>query len=230
MNTAAIPYLFIVSLCCSFYPTRGFYLFEELDIQITRANTTYMKSPTRPPDLFVMIFITARDHEGNGVGPEVIYVKTWAVKKTQEPEFDQTFGYVRDDVTDYTVGTDNVFRVKLYDQGVGYEPNVYMGSFEIDLMQLVREYGEDEVTEEKFGYIKNDTLKAEATVGYTLRYKIDHHPDHHHGYSQGVTTECPEEERDDDFEAEPINPMFHVHHDHHDPKWLTYTYPPDYDA
>lgn len=187
-----------------FVVTSAFRIFDELDITITEANTTYMKSETRYPDLYVQLAVVARSPDGTIHGKEASFGNTEVMIKDQNPNFKETIRYVRYQWIRYTFGTDNVIIIRLMDQAIQFEPDLLLGQFELDLSDVA----DNPVTyaKELVVVMKNETLGISSSIGYKVHFVM-----HHEEQSQRSDV------REDDYEADDSDsPLYHVHRVMHD--------------
>lgn len=182
----------------------AFRVFDELDITITEANTTWRKSPTRGPDLYLDFLVSARKPDGSMNDHEVHYFTSYVMKNSQHAVFNQLFPYVRAEDMRYTFGTDNVITILLMDQGLAYADDTLLARFQIDLNDVVQVPNE----EEQIVTIHNETLSITSTVGYKICHQLHEE-----------TKDDPQLDPDiraDDYEAEDSeSPLFHIHHVRH---------------
>jgi hypothetical protein len=199
-----IRVVFLSSSADLIMQTHAFQLFDELDFTITSVNTTFMKSPTRAPDLYVQVDVAAIDRtDGSLRGSVIPYAETWIHKNTTHAVINETFFQVRYERIRYTFGTDNVILFKIMDQSQGYEDDLLLGLHSLYL-NFTREsphpIGEQIIT------IVNETLSATSSIGYHLHYLL---------HVQPVKSDVPDIGTDD-YEADVSeNPLYHVHRVRH---------------
>jgi hypothetical protein len=185
-------------------------IFDMLDIEITRAQTSYMKSATRAPDLYVLLEVAALREDTSLKAEPIRYASTMLVKKNQTPVFNEHLTYIRYDQMRYTFGTDNVIYLSLVDQGLGYEPDTTIARFGVRLNLPDVPTGTEE-----FNSIYNETLHESGGIGYRLNYTF------HSGSAKDV--------RYDDYEADVSDsPLFHVHKVRNEQDGTVYVITPDY--
>ena len=207
--------LLVILMSSSHLMVRAFQLFDELDVTVTEANTTYMKSETRAPDLYVQLNVAAQKPDGSSRGREVLFSKTLMKKKQQNPTFNQHFTYVRLERMRYTFGTDNIIIIRLFDQAMGYDEDIVLAEFDVNLQDVVNQ-NKSRVYEQVVT-VKNETLSITSSVGYKIHFLLHH-----------VDQPLPLDAREDDYEAdESESPLFHVHRIRHEDGSVEVV-PPDY--
>lgn len=194
--------VFLLIFCCS-QSCSSFQLFDELDMRIWCANTTWRDPAGKAPDLYVQIDVSAKRPNGSvNYDAEVMYAKTHVHMKDFSPHFNQSFPYVRYERIRYTLGTDNVMRFKLKEQAPAYDPDYVLGMFELDLKQLsAEEPDEERIRVQEFQSTDGVTS---SFMSYSVYFKM-----HEKGRKAGVGV--------DDYEADlSDSPMFHVHRVRHE--------------
>lgn len=150
-------------------------LFEQLKLTIVRAHTTRNKPPSghrrspRAPDLYINVWSIQKASDGTDTGKDMYLGKTKVIKNSHRPVFNETFTYERDHQMPYTIGTDGVLRIHLYDQApalIGTDED--LGYFDVPLGNIV----EDEKSGiEMMGQIGEGSAKS--SIAYRVDYKID---------------------------------------------------------
>ena len=197
--------LILVSSADQLNMASAFRLFDELDITITEANTTWMSSATRAPDLYVQLSVVAKRPDGSFLGEEIVFATTDPAKMTSMLFIIKSFPYVRLEWMRYTFGTDNVIVFKLMDQSTGYEEDILLGEFHLDLNEVAN--SPTNKIDEQVVTMKNETLSITSSVGYKIYFLM-----HHLQENQPL----PADVREDDYEAEiSDSPLYHVHRVRH---------------
>lgn len=151
-------------------------LFEQLKLTIVRAHTNRNKPPSghrrspRAPDLYINLWAIQKASDGSDTGKDMYLGKTKVVKNNHRPVFNETFTYDRDHSMPYTIGTDGVLRIHLYDQAPGLiGTDEDLGYFDVPLGNIV----EDEKSGvEMMGQITGDG-GTKSSIAYRVDYKID---------------------------------------------------------
>lgn len=150
-------------------------LFEQLKLTIVRAHTNRNKPPSghrrspRAPDLYINVWAIQKAADGSDTGKDMYLGKTKVIKNNHRPIFNETMTYDRDHTIPYTIGTDGVLRIHLYDQNPGLiGTDEDLGFFDVPLGNIV----EDEKSGvEMMGQVETGSIKS--NIAYKVEYKID---------------------------------------------------------
>ena len=150
-------------------------LFERLSLTVIRLHTNRNKPPSghrrspRSPDCYLNIYSMQKGSDGSDIGQEMFLGKSKVIKNNHRPIFNETFTYVRDLTKPYTIGTDGVLRIHVYDSMPGLKTvDENMGFFDVPLGAIV----EDEKNgAELSGQIEFGGSKT--IIAYKVNYKID---------------------------------------------------------
>ena len=150
------------------------YIFRYLTLELIRIQTNFVKEETdgttelRPPNLFVVVNAIQRNMNGR-TGRNISLGKSKIVKGTNTPEFNQKFFYERERGLPYTIGTDNILRLNLFDQMSQTDiQDTDLGYYDVPLAAVV---SEDASGIELVGEIENET--ANSSIVYKVEYEID---------------------------------------------------------
>ena len=134
-----------------------------------------------------------------------MFATTDPIKNDQHAVYNQKFPYVRLEWMRYTFGTDNVIIFRLMDQSIGYEEDIQLGEFHVDLNEVAN--SPTNKIDEQVVTMKNETLSITSNVGYKIYFLM-----HHLQENQPL----PADVREDDYEAEiSDSPLYHVHRVRH---------------
>lgn len=119
--------------------------------------------------MYINVMAQQKGTDGSDTGKEMFIGKTKVVKNNHRPVFNETFKYQRDQASPYTIGTDGLLRIHLYDQMPGLmTADQDLGYFDIPLGAIV----EDEKSGvEMMGQMELGQSKSH--VAYKVDYKID---------------------------------------------------------